>query len=291
MNSSANSRKLGIAAGSGPLPVAIARAAKADGRDVFIIGIEGAAGKDIEAFPHAWVRIGALGEFLRLLKREGCEDIVLIGGIKRPDLSKLGLDMTAVKLLPRLASWMKEGDDGLLRGLADFLEKDHGFRLLGAHEIAASLLAPEGLLTKAGPSSQDESDMDVAARAALTIGALDIGQGAVACRGIVLALEAAEGTDEMLKRVANLRDSLRGSDAKREGVLVKLSKPGQERRLDLPTIGVETVERAAAAGLAGIAVEAGGALIADAEAVSRAANAKGMFVIGIAHTRIERVMQ
>lgn len=288
MNSSANSRKLGIAAGSGPLPVAIARAAKADGRDVFIIGIEGAAGKDIEAFPHAWVRIGALGEFLRLLKRAGCEDIVLIGGIKRPDLSKLGLDMTAVKLLPRLASWMKEGDDGLLRGLADFLEKDHGFRLVGAHEIAASLLAPEGLLTRTNPSSQDEADIDAAARAALAIGALDIGQGAVACRGIVLALEAAEGTDEMLKRVATLPDGLRGNEAKREGVLVKLSKPGQERRLDLPTIGVETVERAAVAGLAGIAVEAGGALIADAEAVSRSANEKGLFVIGIARARIEQ---
>lgn len=288
MNGATNSRKLGIAAGGGPLPLAIAKAAKAEGREVFIVGIEGAASREIESFPHAWVRIGAMGEFLRILKREGCQDIVLIGGIKRPDLSKLGLDLTAVKLLPRVAGWMKEGDDGLLRGLAEFLEKDHGFHLVGAHEIAENLLAPEGVLTAASPSDQDQSDIGVAARAALAIGALDIGQGAVACRGIVLALEAAEGTDEMLKRVAQLPASIRGSETKREGVLVKLSKPGQERRLDMPTIGVETVERAAAAGLAGIAVEAGGALIADVEAVARAANAKGMFVTGLARSRIEQ---
>src|SRR3989338_5642733 len=125
-----NFGKLGIVAGGGPLPVAIAKAARASGRDVFIVGIEGAARTEIEDFPHAWVRIGAMGEFLRLLKQAGCEDLVLIGGITRPDLSKLGLDMTAVKLLPRVAGWMREGDDGLLRGLTDFLEKDHGFRIV-----------------------------------------------------------------------------------------------------------------------------------------------------------------
>ncbi|MEP5367086.1 UDP-2,3-diacylglucosamine diphosphatase LpxI, partial [Parvibaculum sp.] len=288
MGKAANFRKLGIAAGSGPLPVAIAKAATDEGREVFIVGIEGAASADIEAFPHAWVRIGALGEFLRLLKREGCEDIVLIGGIKRPDLSKLGLDMTAMKILPRLAGWMKEGDDGLLRGLSQFLEKDHGFRLVGAHEIAASLLAPEGILTSVSPSPQDENDIDIAARAALAIGALDIGQGAIACRGIVLALEAVEGTDAMLARVAGLPNNIRGSETKRQGVLVKLSKPGQERRVDMPTIGVETVERAAVAGLAGIAVEAGGTLIADIESVARAANAKGLFVTGLSRKRFEQ---
>jgi hypothetical protein len=283
-----NFRKLGIVAGGGPLPVAIAKAARASGRDVFIVGIEGAARTEIEDFPHAWVRIGAMGEFLRLLKQAGCEDLVLIGGIKRPDLSKLGLDMTAVKLLPRVAGWMREGDDGLLRGLTEFLEKDHGFRIVGAHEIAASLLAPEGVITSHTPSPQDEADIDRAVTAALAIGALDIGQGAIACRGIVLALEAAEGTDEMLKRVASLPPDIRGRDEKREGVLVKLSKPGQERRVDLPTIGVETVERVAAAGLAGIAVEAGGALIADVDAVAQAADRKGIFVIGLARARIDR---
>ena len=287
MSTSAHSPKLAIVAGGGPLPLAIAKAAEAQGREIFLIGIEGAAAREIENFPHTWIRIGAMGEFLNILKREGCKEIVLIGGIKRPDLGKLGLDMTAIKLLPRVAAWMKAGDDGLLRGLADFLEKDHGFKLRGVHEIADSLLAPEGILTTRMPSKQDEEDIETAARAALAIGALDIGQGAVACRRIVLALEAVEGTDEMLRRVAGLPESIRGGTEKREGVLVKLTKPGQERRLDLPTIGVETVERAALAGLAGIAVEANGALIADIEAVTRAANARGMFVIGLAPSRIE----
>jgi len=281
-------RKLGIAAGAGPLPIALAEAAQAAGREVFIVGIEGAASSDIARFPHAWVRIGAMGEFLRLLKEAGCQDIVLIGGIKRPDLSKLGLDVTGMKLLPRVARWMKAGDDGLLRGLAEFFEKEHGFHVVGAHEIAASLLMPEALLTRVAPSDQQEKDIDIAVRAALAIGALDIGQGAVACRGIILALEAAEGTDEMLRRVARLAPELRGRPEAPDGVLVKLSKPGQERRVDMPTIGVETVENAAAAGLAGIAVEAGGTLVVDGEAVARVANAKGLFVVGLGRARIEK---
>lgn len=269
------------------MPVALAEAAQAAGREVFIVGIEGAANEDIARFPHAWVKLGAMGEFLRLLKSAGCQDIVLIGGLRRPDISKLGLDVTGMKLLPRVARWMKEGDDGLLRGLAEYFEKDHGFHVVGAHEIAASLLMPEALLTKAAPSDQQERDIDTAIRAALAIGALDIGQGAVACRGIVLALEAAEGTDEMLHRVARLPAELTGSPEVPDGVLVKLSKPGQERRVDMPTIGIQTVENAAAAGLAGIAVEAGGTLVVDGEAVARAANAKGLFVLGLSRARIE----
>lgn len=283
-------RKLGIIAGRGPLPAALAEAALAKGREIFVLAIDEDVSKEIERFPHAHVRIGAHGEFIRLLKENGCEDIVLIGGIKRPDLTKIGLDRAGVKLLPRLMRWMTRGDDGLLRGIADYLEKDHGLRVIGAHEIAASLLVPESLLTRASPSAQQEKDIDVAIRAALAIGALDIGQGAVACRGIVLALEAAEGTDQMLRRVATLSPELTGKADAREGVLVKLSKPDQERRVDMPTIGVETVENAAAAGLAGIAVEAGGTLMVDGEAVARAANAKGLFVLGLGKERIEKGM-
>ncbi|MBX3507168.1 MAG: UDP-2,3-diacylglucosamine diphosphatase LpxI [Parvibaculum sp.] len=281
-------RKLGIAAGSGPLPEALAEAALAAGREVFIIGIEGAAEKGIERFPHAWVRIGAMGEFLRLLKENGCEDIVLIGGVKRPSLAAILPDKTGRQLMPRVARWLMQGDDGLLRGLADYFEKEHGFRVIGAHEVAGELLAPEAILTRTSPTAEQEADIDLAIRAATAIGALDIGQGAVACRGVVLALEAAEGTDRMLERVAMLPQEMRGNGVRREGVLVKLSKPGQERRVDLPTIGVKTVENVAAAGLAGIAVEAGGALIVDGEAVARAANKAGIFVAGIGRDRIDR---
>jgi hypothetical protein len=280
-------RKLGIAAGSGPLPAMLAAAAQAAGREVFVVGIEGAAEKEIERFPHAWVRLGAMGEFLHLLKENCCEDIVLIGGVKRPSLASIFPDKTGRSLMPRVARWLMQGDDGLLRGLADYFEKEHGFRVIGAHEVAGSLLAPEGVLTKVAPSPEQEADIDMAARAARAIGALDIGQGAVACRGIVLALEAAEGTDRMLERVASLPPELRGGEGARAGVLVKLSKPGQEKRVDLPTVGVKTVENAAAAGLAGIAVEAGGALIVDGEAVARAANKAGIFVVGLGRERLQ----
>ncbi|MEQ8281147.1 MAG: UDP-2,3-diacylglucosamine diphosphatase LpxI [Parvibaculum sp.] len=279
-------RKLGIVAGRGPLPAALAEVAVAAGRDVFIVAIDDDVSKDIERFPHAHVRIGAHGEFLRLLKENGCKDIVLIGGINRPDLSKIGLDFAGIKLLPRLVRWLAQGDDGLLRGIADYLEKDHGLHVIGAHEVAEGLLAPEAVLTKAAPAPEHEADIDAAIRAALDVGTRDVGQGAVACRGAVVATEDDAGTDVMLARVAAMDPAMRGRLGALEGVLVKLTKPGQERRVDMPTIGVRTVENAAAAGLAGIAVEAGGALIVDGEAVARAADAHGLFVIGLGATRI-----
>ncbi|NIJ42718.1 hypothetical protein FHS78_003023 [Parvibaculum indicum] len=281
--------KLAIVAGAGPLPVLLAKAALSEGREVFIIGIEGFAEPGIEAFPHAWNRLGAMGAFIRLLKENRCEEMVLIGAVTRPDLRKLSLDMTAIRLLPKIRSWMKQGDDGLLRGLGGYIQEEAGVRIVGAHEISDGLLAPEGNLTKRAPDESQTSDIAVAIGAVRAIGALDIGQGAVACRGIVLALEAAEGTDAMLDRVASLPAHLHGTEAAREGVLVKLPKPGQERRLDLPTIGVRTVEKAAAAGLAGIAVEGGGALVDDIDAVTETANRLGLFVVGLspAETRAE----
>ncbi|MDO8840532.1 MAG: UDP-2,3-diacylglucosamine diphosphatase LpxI [Parvibaculum sp.] len=279
-------RKLGIVAGRGPLPVALAESAIAAGREVFIVAIDDDVNPEIERFPHARVRIGAHGEFLRLLKKNGCRDIVLIGGINRPDLSKIGLDFAGIRLLPRLVRWLAQGDDGLLRGIAGYLEKDHGLRVIGAHEVAENLLVPEAVLTTASPEERHALDIDTAIRAALDVGARDIGQGAVACRGVVLAREDDSGTDAMLARVAAMDPAMRGRPGAREGVLVKLTKPGQERRVDMPTIGVKTVENAAAAGLAGIAVEAGGTLMVDGEEVASCANAHGLFVVGLSAGRI-----
>jgi DUF1009 family protein len=287
MNSSTGKpRKLGIAAGGGPLPLALAEAARAAGREVFIVGVEGAASPEISRFPHGWVRIGAMGRFLRLFKEAGCEDVVIIGPMTRPDLRSIIPDATGLRLLPRFMRLIRQGDDALLRGVVEFLE-ENGLRVVGPESISSSFLAPEGLLTRVVPTASQQEDIDIAIRAARAIGALDIGQGAVVCRGVVLALEAVEGTDAMLARVADLSAHLRGSETARDGVLVKLPKPVQERRIDLPTIGVRTVEEAAAAGLAGIAVEADGAIISDAEGVARAANARGMFVLGFPHARGE----
>ncbi|HEX7775314.1 MAG TPA: UDP-2,3-diacylglucosamine diphosphatase LpxI [Parvibaculum sp.] len=288
MMSAAKPRKLGIAAGGGPLPVKVAEAALASGREVFIVGVEGAAGPAIERFPHGWVRVGAMGRFLKLFKNAGCEDVVIIGPMNRPTLRDIIPDFRGLLLLPRFIKRMKTGDDALLRGVVEFLE-ENGIRVVGAETILTSLLASEGLLTRTAPAAADESDIDAAIRAAREIGARDIGQGAVACRGAVIAREDIKGTDAMLARVASLPVDMRGTAEARTGVLVKLPKPAQERRVDLPTIGVRTVEGAAAAGLAGIAVEAGGAIIADAEGVARAADEFGLFVLGFPAARVERL--
>lgn len=276
-------RKLGIAAGSGPLPLRVADAARAMGRDVFIVGVRGAAGPSIESYPHGWVRVGAMGRFARLFRQAGCEDIVIIGPMNRPTLRDIVPDFEGALLLPRFIKRMKRGDDALLRGVVEFLETK-GFSVIGAETILTELLATEGLLTRVAPDAAHQADIDLGIRAARDIGARDIGQGAVARRASVIALEDIKGTDAMLARVAaeNPQDN-----AGRSGVLVKLPKPAQERRVDLPTIGTRTVERAAAAGLAGIAVEAGGAIVADAEEVARVANALGLFVLGFPHARVE----
>ncbi|MEN6543751.1 UDP-2,3-diacylglucosamine diphosphatase LpxI [Parvibaculum sp.] len=285
MSSSANRpRKLGVAAGGGPLPLAVADAARAAGREVFIVGVKGAAGPDIERYPHGWVRVGAMGRFLKLFKQNGCEDVVIIGPMTRPTLRDIVPDFRGLLLLPRFIKRMKTGDDALLRGVVEFLE-ENGIRVVGAETILPSLLASTGLLSKAVPTPSQEADIDAAIAAARKIGALDIGQGAVVCRGHVLALEDIKGTDAMLGRVAAMPPEGRGSEIARDGVLVKLPKPAQERRVDLPTIGVRTVERAAAAGLAGIAVESGGAIVADAEGVARKADELGLFVLGFPHAR------
>ncbi|HEY4343290.1 MAG TPA: UDP-2,3-diacylglucosamine diphosphatase LpxI [Parvibaculum sp.] len=276
-------RKLGIAAGGGPLPLRVADAARAQGREVFIVGVKGAAGPSIEAYPHGWVRVGAMGRFAKLFKDAGCEDVVIIGPMNRPTLLDVVPDFRGALLLPRFIKRMKTGDDALLRLVVEFLE-ENGLRVIGAETILTSLLAAEALLTRAAPDAAHEAEIDVAIRAARDIGARDIGQGAVVRRGNVIALEDIKGTDAMLARVA----AEHPADARgRSGVLVKLPKPTQERRVDLPTIGTRTVERAAAAGLAGIAVEAGGAIIADADEVARVADALGLFVLGFPSARVE----
>lgn len=275
--------KLGIAAGGGPLPLRLAEAARAQGREVFIVGIEGAAGPSIEAWPHGWVRVGAMGKFVRLFKQAGCEDIVFIGPMNRPRLRDIIPDFQGLLLLPDFIKRLKVGDDALLRGVVEFLERN-GLCVVAAETILTSLLAQEGLLTRTAPDTVQQADIDIAIKAALDIGARDIGQGAVARAGKVIALEDIKGTDAMLFRVAAEHpEAISG----RSGVLVKLPKPAQDRRVDLPTIGNRTVERAAAAGLAGIAVEAGGAIIADPDEIASVADRLGLFVLCFPPSRLE----
>lgn len=275
MSDSALPPSLGIIAGGGPLPGRVAAAAAAAGRAVFILGLEGFAAPDILAdWPHRMVRIGAAGAILQTLRQAGCRDLVLIGPVRRPSLRDLRPDIEGARLLARIGRAAFAGDDGLLAAIIRVLGEE-GFRVLGAHEILGEALAPAGLLTAIAPDAQAAADIARGIAVARALGAVDVGQGCVVQQGLVLAVEAIEGTDAMLARAGALRRSGPG------GVLVKLIKPGQDRRADLPTLGPATIAASIEAGLRGIAFAAGGALIADRAATVAAAEAAGLFLLGI----------
>ncbi len=266
--------KLGILAGRGELPARLIQACRETGRDYFVIAFEEqTAPETVAGAPHAWVRLGAAGRALRCLRDAGVEELVMAGGVHRPSLSALRPDAWAVKVFAKMGG-KALGDDGLLSALVTALE-DEGFRMIGADDVVSDLLAPQGLLGAIAPEAEAKADIALGIEVALGLGALDVGQAVVVQQGLVLGVEAAEGTDALIVRCAGLRRSGFG------GVLVKVKKPGQERRADLPTIGVPTVTAVAAAGLSGIAVEAGGTLVMDRIAVAAAADRAGVFVIGV----------
>jgi DUF1009 family protein len=270
---------LGIIAGGGELPLAVAACAANAGRGVFIAALQGMADEGVAKYPHDWASIGEAGKILKLFRQHGCDDVLLAGKVSRPKWSDLKLDAKGMLALPKVMGAALKGDDALLRLLVAIIEGE-GFHIVGAGEAAPALLAPAGALGRHKPSAQDESDIALAARVVRRLGALDIGQAAAVCEGLVLAVEAAEGTDAMIARVAGLPANLRGTQAKPKGVLLKAPKPTQDRKTDLPVIGAETVRKVAGAGLAGVAVEAGGALIVDRAGLIAAADAAGVFIFG-----------
>jgi DUF1009 family protein len=266
---------LGIIAGGGFLPGQVAAAARAAGRDVFITAIEGFAEPAVVSpYPHQFFRLGAIGAIRAALKTNNCTDVVMIGPVKRPSIFDLRPDADGAKYLARIGRAAFAGDDGLLAAVVRVLGED-GFKVLGAHDILADALGPDGLLSQVAPDDAARADIARAVAALKLIGAADIGQACVVQQGVVLAVEAMEGTDAMLARAGTLR--LPGAG----GVLVKLAKPGQERRADLPTIGPNTILRAREAGLRGVAFEAGGTILAGREALVAAADEAGLFLTGI----------
>jgi UDP-2,3-diacylglucosamine hydrolase len=268
-------RTLGILAGAGRLPGQVAAAASAAGREVFIVGLEGFAEPAIiGGWPHEVIRVGAVGRILASLHAHECADLVLIGGVRRPSMFDLRPDAVGARLIARVGRAAFAGDDGLLAAVIRVLG-DEGFRVIGAHEVMTEALGPRGVLTRMAPDALAMADINRGIGVARALGAADVGQCCVVQDGIVLAVEAAEGTDAMLARCGPLARPGPG------GVLVKLVKPGQERRADLPTMGVETVSGAAAAGLRGVAFEAGGTILADREATIAAADAAGLFLLGL----------
>jgi DUF1009 family protein len=273
--------KLGLIAGGGALPLALAAHCRATGRPLFVIRLTGFADPALEAYDGASSGVAELGKGINALRRANCASVCFAGRVDRPDLAALKPDLRGLAALPGAIAAARKGDDGLLTFLIHEFEAE-GFAVEGAHEVMRGLTLASGPAGRHEPKPDDYLDVRRALEAARAIGRLDIGQAAVARDGLVLALEAQEGTDAMLQRVQGLPKALRGGAGERRGVLAKAAKPGQELRIDLPTLGPETVRRAVEAGLAGIVGEAGQVLVVDREETVRLADAGHLFILGVA---------
>ncbi|WP_105382101.1 LpxI family protein [Neorhizobium alkalisoli] len=273
--------RLAIIAGNGFLPTYLAEAARGGGENPFIISLRNESDQRFDDFEAATASIADIKSFERIFKEKGIDRVVLSGGVtRRPDWRDIRPNWKVLRKLPLLLRTLVSGGDDALLQVAIGIIEAQGCRVIGAHEVAPGLLARTGRLGAHAPSQDDIRDIEKAAEAARRLGELDIGQGGVSVGGRVVALEGVEGTDRMLERVTALRAEGRIS-ARRKGVLVKLCKPQQDMRADLPTIGPSTVENAVKAGLAGIAVEAGRALVLEEQKMVAAADAAGIFVCGI----------
>ena len=278
-NSAADQAPLGIIAGSGALPLYIAEKTAATGRPVFVAAIEGTTDPSITTHPHIWLKWGEMGKLFKTLELENAKELVIIGGVKRPNLKDLHFDFGLIRNLPFIFSLTLGGDDSVLSSIVNFIE-EKGFTIIGAHQIAPELTADSGCMTKKQPSTRDKEDIEKGISTVLNLGTMDIGQGAVVARNYVLCVEAAEGTDLMLERAKGLRQWGNKWLGRRFGVFVKWPKPHQELRIDMPTIGPKTVELVADAGLAGICVAANHVLISEKQKTIEAANKAGIFIFG-----------
>jgi UDP-2,3-diacylglucosamine hydrolase len=268
---------LGILAGGGRFPILVAEAALARGRPVIIAAIRGEADPAVTAFPHVWIGRGQVGTLISLLNRHGARELVIIGGIRQRRLPYPSeMDFSGIFVLIRNWRLLKSGDDGTLRKIARILET-RDIRVVGAAEVAPELLMPVGALGAHRPGGDLLADIARGLGAARAHGDDDLGQAVIAADGMVALKEGPAGTDAMIGVWATAQQGRPG----RRGVLVKCPKPRQDRRLDMPAIGPDTVRTAAAAGLAGIAVEAGGTIVADRDEVVRIADEAGLFVWGI----------
>jgi UDP-2,3-diacylglucosamine hydrolase len=271
---------LGIICGGGAIPLAVAAAVQRRGRRVMLFALRGFVdAKAVSAYPHCWIAVGQFGRFRRLARAEGCRDLVLVGGLVRPAIRQVRLDWATLVEMPRILRAFRGGDDHLLTGIGRILESD-GFRLLGAHEVAPDITAPAGALGLHQPDADAAADIARGFEMLDALSPFDVGQAAVIAKGRILAVEAAEGTDAMLQRVVALREAGRIGLPRGIGVLVKAPKQRQDRRFDLPSIGPDTLLHAARAGLAGIAVVAGGTIIAEPQRLVEAADENGLFVLG-----------
>jgi len=275
------SSPVGLIAAGGVMPFAVADSLVARGIDPVLFALRGSCDPvKVTRFRYHWISIGQISRLTRLLRSENCRDLVFIGTLVRPALSEIRLDWGTLRVIPRVLAAFRGGDDHLLSGIGGILEQD-GFRMVGIKDVAPDLLMPEGCLTRASPDENAAADIARGREVLHALSPFDIGQAAVVIDGHVVGVEDIEGTDGLLARVARLRAEGRIRARTARGALVKAPKSGQDLRFDLPTMGPRTVEGAAAAQLAGIAIVAGNTIVVDPQAVIEAADAASLFVTGL----------
>jgi DUF1009 family protein len=275
------SSPVGLIAGGGVMPFAVADSLTARGIDTVVFALKGAcdplaAGR----FRHHWISVGQLGRAEKLFRAENCQNLVFIGTLVRPALSEIRLDWGTLRVLGRVWAAFRGGDDHLLSGIGRILEQD-GFRMMGIKDVAPELLMPEGCVTLKSPDENAVADIARGREVLRALSPFDIGQAVIVIDGHVVGVEDIEGTDGLLARVARLRAEGRIRAKAARGVLVKAPKNGQDLRFDLPTVGSRTVEGAKAASLAGIAIIAGNTVVVEPQAMVEAADAAGLFVTGV----------
>jgi hypothetical protein len=275
------SSPIGVIAAGGVMPFAVADALTARGVPPVLFALKGACDPvAVARFRHHWISVGQFGRAMKLFRAENCRDLVFIGTLVRPALSEIRLDWGTLRVLGRVWAAFRGGDDHLLSGIGRILEQD-GFRMVGIRDVAPDLLVPEGCLTRSAPDENAAADIAKGRDVLRALSSFDIGQAAVVIDGHVVGVEDIEGTDGLLARVARLRGEGRIRAKAARGVLVKAPKSGQDLRFDLPTIGPRTIEGAAAAKLAGVAIVAGNTIVVEPQTMIEAADAAGLFVTGL----------
>jgi hypothetical protein len=275
------SSPVGVIAGGGAMPFAVADSLQARGIAPVLFALRGSCDPvRVERFRHHWISVGQIGRAKKLLRSEGCRDLVFIGTLMRPALSEIRLDWGTVRVIGGILASFRGGDDHLLSGIGRIFEQD-GFRMVGIRDVAPDILMPEGAITRAMPDAAATSDIAKGREVLRALSPFDIGQAVVVIDGHVVAVEDIEGTDGLLARVARLRGEGRLRAGVGRGVLVKAPKSGQDLRFDLPTVGSKTIEGAAHAGLAGIAIIAGHTIAADSQSMIEAADKAGLFIQGL----------
>jgi DUF1009 family protein len=275
------SSPVGLIAAGGVMPFAVADSLAARGIKPVLFALKGACDPlGVARFRHHWISVGQLGRAVKLFRSENCRDLVFIGTLVRPALSEIRLDWGTLRVLGRVWAAFRGGDDHLLSGIGRILEQD-GFRMVGIKDVAPDLLMPEGCITRVAPDERAAADIAKGRELLRALSPFDIGQAAVVIDGHVVGVEDIEGTDGLLARVARLRTEGRIRARAARGVLVKAPKSGQDLRFDLPTVGPRTIEGAAKAQLAGIAIVAGNTIVVEPQAMIEAADAAGLFVTGL----------